>query len=104
MLTVLLLASVFTALEVAPSFFSDQVIEAKSAYRDCIADTFVNRPRDEAAETTLAVALENCRDIELALRAASKAVPYANPGDTLALVLDTRIEGEEAGLRQREFR
>jgi hypothetical protein len=86
----------------SPSQVADRIGEAQSAYRDCIADTVAGRPKDEGNDLALAAALEQCREAELVLRAQTKAVPDATAADTLAIVLDTRIDGEEAGLQRRE--
>lgn len=79
-----------------------RIAEAQSAYRDCIADAVAARPRGEGNDLALATALEQCREAELALRAEARAAPEATAADTLGLILDTRMDGEEAGLQRRE--
>ena len=102
MLAVLLLASAVAPPGFAPSNVAERIGEARSLYRECIAGTVAGRPRGEDNDQALAAALEQCRDAELALRAETKAAPGANAADTLAIVLDTRMDGVETGLRRRE--
>ena len=85
-----------------PTHLTTGVSAAQAAYRDCIADSIAGAPEGESADQALAAALGQCRDAELALRRACKAVPGASAADTLAIVLDTRLDGEEAGLKRRD--
>lgn len=104
MLAALLLFSALVPTSLAPAQVAERISEAQSAYRDCIADTIAARPQGEDHEAALAAALERCRDAELALRAETKAAPDASAADTLSIVLDTRMDGEEVGLQRREIR
>ncbi len=87
-----------------PSHFTAGITTAQAAYRDCIADSIAGQPRHESADQALAAALRQCRDAELALRGASDAAPGNTTADTVAIVLDTRLDGEEAGLKRRDAR
>lgn len=102
MLAVLLLTSAPLLPDAAPSKVADRIAQAQSAYRDCIADEIAARPKSEDNDLALAAALEECREAELALRGQAKAAPEATAADTLAIVLDTRMDGEEAGIQRRE--
>jgi hypothetical protein len=101
MLTALLLAAAVGAGPYPRADAADAIVAAQSSYRSCIADRIAGSPKNQSADQALAAALGKCRDTELALRAATQATPNGNAADTLAIVLDTRIEGEEAGLKRR---
>lgn len=102
MFAVLLVTSALVLPDGTPAQVVDRIAEAQATYRDCIADTIADRPRDEGNDLALSAALERCRDAEIALRSQTKMAPDATTADTLAIVLDTRMDGEEAGLQRRE--
>lgn len=100
MLGLLLLASALGAPDTVARI-TVRVSNAQSDYRNCIADTIAGRPDEESSDLALAAALEACRDAELALRQESRDDGGNKAADTLGLVLDTRLEGQEEGLKRR---
>ncbi|MBV1688988.1 hypothetical protein KRR38_15240 [Novosphingobium sp. G106] len=102
MFAVLLLTSALALPEATPAQVADRIADAQASYRDCIADTIAARPQDEGNDLALSAALERCRDAEIALRTQTKMAPDATTADTLAIVVDTRMDGVETGLRRRQ--
>ena len=81
-----------------------QIIEVRSVYRACIADVVAIRPKDESPDLALGIALERCRGAELTLRGLLRKAHGSNAADTFAVNVDTRLDGQEAGIKRREAR
>ncbi len=96
----LLLASALVSAGTAPAPVAVRISEAQAHYRDCIADAVAVQPEKPSPDEALAAALGTCRDAELALRTACSA-ENMNAADTLGLVLDTRLDGQDEGVKRR---